>query len=91
MNIYLVVCFSLGDLLGDLLAGLMQGNTGCLLEFLSSAVLISEEEELSSFCIFSISFAKVTFLSCFEGDGAREIRDVSLTSSLSSPLDRRSG
>lgn len=44
---------------------------------LSSAQLTSEDEELISLDIFSRSLAKVTFLSCLEGEGARDVSEVS--------------
>lgn len=72
--LYLCVWRIRGERRGDLLT---LPKLKMRLGDLSSAQLTSEEEELISLDIFSRSLAKVTFLSCLEGEGAREVSEVS--------------
>ena len=61
---------SLGDRRGDLLLSRTDPDDPkdrILHAILSSAALISDDEELISFVILFSSFAKVTFLSCLDG------------------------
>ena len=71
----LVVCLMRGERRGDLRAV----NEKMRLGLFSSVQLMSDEEELISLLIFSSSLAKVTFLSCLDGDGASDVSEVSRT------------